>query len=244
MTGRDLLPAELIKIRTLPAIWIALAVACVANTLLGIVAATDAVRIAGPDGPAPITEHGTLMLAPVYAFAAVAVFAAGSEYRGGQLRISLLAAPDRDRLFAAKLAASAAVCLPTAVAALLPGHVARYAGAVADGRLGIGRVAVDLVALVAVYLLVGLIGHGFAIAARTVVTPLVALFGTPVLVAPILRAVLPEPVAFLPHEAALSLLGVPADPAALGRAAGLLVLTGWAVLFLGTAWALFTRRDG
>jgi ABC-2 type transport system permease protein len=78
----NLLTAELSKIVTLPATWIALVVAAIGETW----------------------ARGVLL--PVYAVAAVAVQAAGSEYRGGQLRVTLAAAPRRGRLYAAKLAAS------------------------------------------------------------------------------------------------------------------------------------------
>ncbi len=228
-----LLRAEFTKVRTLPATWIALLLALVAYTVLGVLASTDAVRVAGADGTASIGRIGTLMLAPAYVFIGVAVFAAGSEYTGGQLRVSLLAAPRRDRLFAAKLAVSTAVSALAALVVLLPGYLVQHPGAP-----GIG-----LPALVSAYLLLGLIGHGVAVLTRTAVTPLAGLFVAAVLVAPTLRGAFPEVVRYLPHDAALSLTGLAEDPAAPGRLAALLVLAGWAVVSVGLAWAVFTRRD-
>ncbi|SDL23953.1 hypothetical protein [Nonomuraea jiangxiensis] len=59
-----------------------------------------------------------------------------------------------------------------------------------------------------------------------------------------LLGALPNLVWFLPHEAALSLLGTPADPArALGPSAGALVLAAWAALSVATAWQVFLRGD-
>jgi len=241
----DVLAAEFIKIRTLPAAWIALAVAFAANTLLGVLAVTDAVRIAGQNGTVPITRLGTLMAAPVYALVAIAVFAAGSEYRGGQLRVSLAAVPDRNRLFAAGLVASATAGALAAVFALLPGHLVHRVPAVADGRLGIGDAAVGVAALVGVCLLLSLIGHGFAVLARSPVIPLAVLLMTPVLISPPLRPVLPGLVRLLPHEAALSLLRMADDPStALTPVGGLLTLTVWSGLSTVTAWAVFAMRDG
>jgi hypothetical protein len=79
---------------------------------------------------------------------------------------------------------------------------------------------------------------------KSIVTPLAVLLITPVLVSPILRSALPDLVTYLPHEAALSLVGMAGDPsAAPDRTGGLLVLTFWAVLSIGTAWTIFTRRD-
>ncbi|MEO3816594.1 hypothetical protein [Plantactinospora sp. B24E8] len=240
------LSAELTKIRTLPVSWIALALTAVANTLLGIVAGTDSVRIASPDGEVAVGQVGTLMLAPVYVFVAIAAVAAGTEYHGGQLRVSLAAVPDRTRWFGAKLAATAVVALVAAIPAVLPGLLVQHAvaGGFAPGRTATGRPVTDLLALLTAYLLLSLVGFGSAFLARGFVTPLAVLFTLPVLVSTTLAGLFPQVVRFLPHEATLSFLGRAADPAtALGRGAGLLVLTGWALLFVGVAWALTVRRD-
>ncbi|MFC4059065.1 hypothetical protein ACFOWE_12205, partial [Planomonospora corallina] len=134
----DLVRAELTKIRTLPATWIVLALALTADALLGLPAGTDAVRLAGPDGQVALSRSGAVLLAPVYALAAVPALAAGGEYRGGQIRVSLLAAPDRDRFFLAKLLANLGVLAAAAFPVVLAGHVARHAlgGAVAAEPAG------------------------------------------------------------------------------------------------------------
>ncbi|GAA3959456.1 hypothetical protein [Actinoplanes auranticolor] len=225
----DLLAAELIKIRTLPAIRIALAGTLLANGVLGILAATDAVRVAGPDGPVPITRLGGPLLAPVYVFVAIAVFAAGSEFRGGQVRVSLLAVPRRARLFAAKSTVCALVSVLAAVLVAVPFPHAATGTA--------------FPALVTAYLLLALVGYGFAVIARTVVIPLAVLSAAALLVAPMLRGVLPDLVRYLPHDAALSLAGLPGGPEALGRAGGLLVLLSWAAACVAAAGLVFVRRD-
>ncbi|MFC6022653.1 ABC transporter permease [Plantactinospora solaniradicis] len=236
-----LLTAELTKIRTLPGAWIALASTVVANTVLGILAATDVVRVATAEGEVAVDQFGTLMLAPAYGFIAITVFAAGTEYRGGQLRVSLAAVPDRTRWFGSKLAVSAAVALVAAIPAVLPGLLVQH---IAAGDLASGRTATELLGLLTGYLLLSLVGFGFAFLARGVVTPLAVLFILPVLVSTTLGGLFPQVVKFLPHEATLSLLGRADNPATtLGRPAGLLVLAGWALLFVGTAWALIVRRD-
>lgn len=237
----DLVRAELTKIRTLPATWIALAVTLTANAVLGLLAATDVVRVAGQDGQVAIARLGTVMLAPVYAFIAVPVFAAGGEYRGGQLRVSLAAMPDRNRFFTAKLLASSGAAVLAAVVTVLPGRLLQY---VADGGPAAGGAVGGFFATVAAYSMLALVGYGFAVIARTVVTPLAVLFILPVLVSPMLGGILPGVVRLLPHEAALSFLGMPTSPAlAVGRATGLLVVVTWALLFVGTAWAVTARRD-
>ncbi|GAA3140253.1 hypothetical protein GCM10010466_34170 [Planomonospora alba] len=237
----DPVRAELTKILTLPATWIALALALAADTLLGLLAATDAVRLAGPDGQVALARSGTVLLAPVYAFAAVPVFAAGGEYRGGQVRVSLLAVPDRDRFFLSKLLAVLGVLAVAALPAVLPGHLVRHVLGGADAGGAAGGVPAKAVA----YLLVGLVAYGFAALARTVVAPLAVLAALPVLVSPLLRGMAPEVVRSLPHEAALSFLGVPEGPdLALERPVGLLVVAAWAAVSVGAAWAATARRDG
>jgi ABC-2 type transport system permease protein len=220
--------AELTKIHTLPATWIALAVALIAHTVLGVLASAGA----HIDGTVPLGRHGTVMLTPAYVFIAVGVFAAGSEHSAGELRVSLLAVPRRVRLFTAKLAVTAAVSLVGAAVVLLPGHLVQH-----------GPAAAGLAAFVTAYLLLALVGFGVAVLARTVVTPLALLLVAAVLVAPTLRGAFPEVVRYLPHDAALSLIGLPGDPTALDRLDGLSVLTAWAAVSVAAAAAVYTRRD-
>ncbi|MEV4098229.1 hypothetical protein [Streptosporangium saharense] len=224
----DLSRAEFTKIRTLPATWIALAVTLAANTLLGLLAATDTVRVATSDGQVAVAQLGTVMLAPVYAFLAVPVLTTGREY-GGQLRISLLATPDRSRFLLAKLLTSAGTAIVAAPLVLLPGLLVRHA-------------AGGLPAEVTAYLLLGLVGGGFAVLARSAVTPLAVLLALPVLVSPMLAGLLPGLVRLLPHEATLSFLGTSTGPA-LSRTAGFWVLLAWAAGFVGAAWVATVRRD-
>ncbi len=227
----DLTAAELDKMRTLPAIWLALAVALTANTALGCIAATGAIQVAGPDGGTGVAQIGTLMLFPVYAFVAVTALASGTEYQGGQLRLSLAAVPARGWFLSAKLFATVAVTVPAAVLALLPGLLIQGEA----GRLG---------RYVLVYVLLALIGHGGAFAARTVVTPVAVLAALPVLVSTTLGGLAPTLVRLLPHEAALSFLHLPTDPdTALRPLAGLVVLTMWATGAVGAACLLVARRD-
>ncbi|GAT70470.1 ABC transporter permease [Planomonospora sphaerica] len=237
----DLVRAELTKICTLPATWIALALALVADAVLGLLAATDAVRLAGSDGQASITHSGTVLLASVYAFAAVPVFAAGGEYRGGQMRVSLLAVPDRDRFFAAKLLAVLGVLVVAALPVVLPGGVAQHL----LGDAGAGAAVDGLFTKAVAYSLLGLVAYGFAVLVRTVAAPLAVLVVLPVLVSPLLRGLSPEVTRLLPHEATLSFLGTPEGPdLALDRPVGLSVVLAWAVLTVGAAWTVTARRDG
>ena len=227
--------AELTKIRTLPAAWIAFTVALLLNTMLGVVARTDAVRLAGPGGTTPIAQLGTVLLAPAYVLVAVPVFAAASEYHGGQLRVSLLAVPARSRFFAAKLLVSAMVTALAAIAVVAPGYVLEH---------GAGTTIGGLAARVLAYLLLGLTGFGFATLARTVITPIAVLVILPVLVSPTLGGLLPHLVRLLPHEATLSFLGLPTGPRlTLARTTGLAVAAAWATMLVTLGWLATARRD-
>ncbi|APU15108.1 MULTISPECIES: hypothetical protein [Actinoalloteichus] len=240
----DVLSAEVTKIRTLPAPWIAVVVAFAANTLLGALAATDTMRFAGPDGQISIGQFGTLLLSPAYAFIAVAVFAAGSEYRSGQLGVSLAAVPNRTRLSAAKLSATAMICVLAAVPVTGPGYLLQHYPDLVAGDLRAAQLLTGLGTVVGVYLLLSLIGYGLAVVVKSVVTPVAALFAIPILVSPMLQGALPDVVRLLPHEAALSILGNPTDPSsALDVGAASLTLSGWAAVFvLLSCWCL-ARRD-
>ncbi|GII05778.1 hypothetical protein [Planobispora takensis] len=236
----DLVRAEVTKIRALPATWVALALALTADALLGLLAATDVVRLAGHDGQIAIAQSGTVLLAPVYAFVAVPVFTAGGEYRGGQVRVSLLAVPDRNRFFLSKLLAILGVLAVAVLPVVLPGGVAQHALGDADAGEAVDALFTKAVA----YLLLGLVAYGSAVLARTVVTPLAVLVVLPVLVSPLLRGLSPEVTRLLPHEATLSFLGMPEGPdLALDRPVGLSVVLAWAVLSIGAAWAVTARRD-
>jgi hypothetical protein len=94
--------------------------------------------------------------------------------------------------------------------------------------------------LVAAYLLLAFVGYGWALLARSVVVPLGGLGVAALLLAPAVRAAMPELVRYLPHDAALSLAGRPAGPAALTVEGGLLVLSCWAAASVGAAGLVLT----
>lgn len=237
------LTAELTKVRTLPSVWAVLAVAFVANLVLAVLAHGDTLRVAGADGGIPLGRVGSLMLAPVYVFAAIGAFAAGTEYTGGQLRSSLLATPERLRLFRAHMAAAAGASAVAALAVVTPAYLVQHASALDEGALGARDAAVGVFMLVSVYTLVSVLAFGFAVLARGAVVPLVVLVVAALLVAPTLRGALPQVIALLPQDAALSAVGLPEGPDALPRWSGLGVLTAWAAVCVAAAGVTFARRD-
>jgi len=215
----DVFVAELVKIGTAPGAWVALAAAVAFDAALGALARSGAVVSMGTT----VSLGGDGTLAAVHPFVAIAVFAAGDEYRCGQLGVSLLAVPRRTRLFGAKLAATVVVAGVGAAVAVLPGCLQRPDG--------------SAVPRVAAYVLLSLVGFGLAGVTRSVVTPLVLLVVVPVLVSPALGAVFPTLVEYFPYEAARSMLGEPRD-------VGTVVAAGWALVSVTAAWACVVRRDG
>lgn len=236
-----LLAAELTKVRTLPSAWAVVGVASVAQLVLAVLTHGDTLRVAGADGGIPLSQVGDLVLAPVYVLAALGALAAGTT--GGQLRASLLATPDRPRLFRAQVAVAVGVSAVAALVVVSPAYLVQRAGALGDGTHGAGDAAVDVLALVSAYTLLSVLAFACSVLARGVVAPLVVLVVAALLVAPTLRGALPQVIALLPHDAALSAVGLPEGPAPLPRWSGLGALTAWVVVCLVAARVTFARRD-
>ena len=122
---RDTITAEIIKVATVPSTPIMLAVVLITNLALAVI---DASKIgfyiqSDQTEPASISSFGMAMLAPVYAFLVVAAYAAASEYRDGQIRITLTAMPNRYQLFAGKTIAMLVVAFVGAALMLVPARI-------------------------------------------------------------------------------------------------------------------------
>lgn len=237
---RDVLASETTKIVTLPASVLMLALTAVANLVLaGIDAAGVTFYTAGSTEPSSLSSFGAMMLAPLYAFLVLPVYAVATEYRGGQLRVSLTATPHRLTLVLAKLAATLGVVLAAAVVAVAP---ARVLAGVGDGQ-GAGAVLTDVARWVAVYVLMSLVAFGLAGILRSAVAALGVLVALPVVVATgILQW--PSVIRLLPDQAGLSLLGTPGyDVTSLPASTALLVLVAWSVLLVSGCAVALVHRD-
>lgn len=238
--ARDVVAAEVTKIVTHPATPIALTLAAIANLGLAIIDAIGVSFYTSPgEGPASLSSFGSVVFAPVYAFLVLPVYAAGSEYHGGQLRITLTATPKRRALVTAKLIAMITVVLPAVLVTLVP---ARLTIGISDG-LNPGELLLDLSRWIAVYLLMSLIAFGIAGLLRSTIAPLTILVLVPVFVGTgILQW--PEGIRFLPDQASMSLLGTPAyEVAELAPGVAALALIAWASLAVGAFAVSLVRRD-
>lgn len=115
-----------------------------------------------------LSNFGMVMLAPLYAFLVIPVWAAATEYPVGQVRMALTATPRRTTLALAKLVATVIVVLTAGIIAIVP---ARITICVAHG-LNAAELAMNCIQWVTVYVLISLIAYGLAGMLRGTVAPL------------------------------------------------------------------------
>lgn len=237
---RDGFTAEVTKITTNPATIPMLAITTAANLLLSAIDASGVTFYTGSSqDPSSISSFGIVMLAPIYAFLVLPVYAAASEHRGGQLRMSLAASPDRARFVLAKTAAMTVVIVVAATIALLP---ARLIIGISDG-LGADQLLLYTGRWITVYVLMSLIAFGLAGILRSAVAPLGILIALPIVLATgILQW--PQGIRFLPDQASLSLLGTPGyEVTELPPGIAVLTLITWAAASVAVYAIAVIRRD-
>ncbi|MEU6384289.1 ABC transporter permease [Streptomyces bauhiniae] len=232
MSFVPVLHAEWIKIRTLRSLLGALA------AVFAVTVAFSAVTAAQSDGSDPLfSVFFGVSLGQVAAvvFGALAV---SGEYRGGALRLTLAAVPDRTRWFAAK---AVAVALPVLAVALPAGLVTLAVGrgpagvTWAEGLRGVAGCALYLT-------LMALLAAGLAAVLRSGVGTLGLLIPFLLTVSFVIGDLDSGAADYLPDRAGqLALHSAPEGP--LGPWTGLAVTALWAAAALGAgAWCV-RRRD-
>jgi hypothetical protein len=229
--------AELLKLRTLPAV-VASALGTVA---VGVMLAAALASSASPGTSAArvVTQVVPfLQIGPVL----IAVLAVASEYAGRQIATTLTATPNRLLLLAGKsfayLIVATATSIATVGAGLCAAHLtfaARDAGAAteADAEAAVGA---------ALYLvLVGLLSLGLATLLRSLVPPLVTMLSLVLIVSPLLSAYT-EHARWFPDRAG-SLLYRPGTDTVLGPGSGAAVLLAWIAVTASAAIITFRARD-
>lgn len=237
---RDVIGSEMTKIVTHPATGIVLGITLVLNLSLAAIDASGLMFYTGASaGPSRLSSFGMVMLAPMYAFLVIPVWAAATEHHGNQLRMSLSAVPRRRTLVLAKLTGVLVVTLAAALVAIVP---ARLVIALSSGQR-LTEVVLSCAQWVTVYLLISLIAYGLAGILRSTISALGIMIALPIIVATgILQW--PEGIRFLPDQAGLSLVGTPGyDVTTLPPEIAALLLLGWAVLSLGAYTSVLIRRD-
>jgi ABC-2 type transport system permease protein len=276
---RGALAQEWVRLRTIRSTWL-LSAGSLAVTVLAAVAyaltagSTTAGRTAAGSGPAASGVLGDqAAFAQVLSAAAqltpllmglLGVFAFGHEYRHGTIRPTLTTVPRRPAVAVAKLlittlwaAAVAMVCVGASAVVLVVLRGGRFAAGVGFDDWPTQRVALGTALYV---ILIALLGLGFGWLFRNIPAAVSLLFVLPLVVEPILRAVLSikalHSIAgigrYLPFGAGGQLYAYstrvdPRVPAAfrndLSPLAGGLTLAAVTAVLLVVAYVLFQRRD-
>ncbi|TWD73400.1 hypothetical protein FB561_7289 [Kribbella amoyensis] len=223
--------AELIKLRTLPAVWITSLLTVAAAVL---VTAADASSSVDPAADAVTVALGSVAYLQVGSIV-LGVLSVASEYGSHELRTTLTATPNRVVSLTAKAVAQLIAITATSVIALAAG--------LATAVLMTDEVRTSLwwVAGAAAYLvLVGLLAGAVTVVIRSLLPALGVALGGVVIASPLLGSVTDQ-VRWLPDQAGRALYSV--DPGPFAPAGGGAVLLAW-VLCIGTvAVVAFLKRD-
>ncbi|GAA2528318.1 MULTISPECIES: ABC transporter permease [Streptomyces] len=240
MQFAPVLRSEWLKIRTLRSLLGALLALFAATTAFSAIAGVS--DASDPDFDPLFTALSGVMPGQIAAisFGAMAV---SSEFRGGALRVSLAAVPQRGRWFAAKATAIAvpalAVGLLTSLAALLAARAGL--GSAADGLTG-GEQARAVVGGGVYLALTALFAAGLATLLRSGVATLSLLIPFILVVSFVIGDAAGTVVDFMPDRAGLLVLQQTHE-GTLGPWSGLAVTALWAAAaLLAGAWSL-RRRD-
>lgn len=242
---RDVIASEITKITSHPATRLMLAITVVTNLILaGVDAAgvpfyTTNEQLEGLEEPSTLSSFGIIMLAPIYAFLVVPVWAAATEHNGGQMRMSLAATPRRSTFLTAKLIAMLTATLVASIIATVP---ARLVIGIADGN-GAGDLLIDCLRWVAAYVFMSVIAFGLAGILKSAIATLGIMIGLPIVIATgILQW--PDGIRFLPDQASLSLVGTPGyDVTELPPVVAALTLLVWSSIAIVAYAIAVIRRD-
>ena len=232
----DTAAAELIKLRSLPALVATVAATVAAAAVLA--AAITASRTAPSAGRALLQSVPYLQVGLVL----IGVLGAGTEYTGNTMRTTLRATPNRFLLLACKIIAYLITASVTGATAIGAGLLAAGIAQPSRGSARVGHTDIRLLFGAGAYLvLTGLLSLATALLLRSVIPPLVALLSLVLVISPLLKT-FTNYSWYLPDRAG-SLLCQPEAGAALSPGAGALVLLAWIAAVTAAALTGFHRRD-
>jgi ABC-type transport system involved in multi-copper enzyme maturation permease subunit len=242
ITLESVVVAELIKLRTLPAV--ALTVAATPTLAAGL-AAVLAISLDGTQTATPVAVHAALQAVP-YAqvgFILLGILAVASEYTGSQIQSTLTSVPRRCLLLAGKTVAYLLVAMvvasTTVVAAVTAAHIA-----VPEHRLPLHTLAAEstvrhLAGAIAYLTLIGLVALAAAVLIRNPTGSLATMLGLVLVVSPLLHMVT-EWATYLPDVAGAQLYQPEPE---LSPLAGGTLLLAWTAGALTVSAMAFQRRD-
>ncbi|MEK4301554.1 hypothetical protein MKY30_19540 [Oceanobacillus sp. FSL W8-0428] len=232
--------SEFMKIISHPTIVLFIIITAILNIGLAILDTSGLVfYTANGMPPSTVADFGIVMFAPIYAFLILPVYAASSEYQGGQNRMTLIAVPNRQRLINGKVTAVVLAVLCGILVTVIPARL--MINIFSD--TGMSHKLIDLTCWAAVYLLMSIIAFSIAGITRSAIVPLSILIMIPIFVATgILQW--PDGLRFLPDQASMSLLGTPAyEVTELPPWVAFFTLLAWALVCTIAYWLSFLRRD-
>ncbi len=242
--------SEWLKLRTTRSTWCTAAAAGLISVTLGSLHCQSIASMAHiPSGADPVAASQFGISVGQFVAALAGVLIITGEYAGATIHTTLLATPQRVRLFAAKVAVTSSAAfgygLVVAVASYGIGQ------AILAGRLPTGvltAIAIrQLLGAAAIFTAMALIGFAFGTIARHTagaLTAIVALLVLPTLTLGLLSSATRQDInQYLPLRAADALVKHHPDTTALHPLPALVVLTAEITALLTAAAVLLTRRD-
>lgn len=202
----NIVRSEFRKIISHPTIVLFIFITSIVNLGLAIVDASGLLFYPANDmPPSTVADFGIVMFAPVYAFLILPVFAASSEYQGGQYRMTLTATPNRQKLVNGKVVAVLLAVLSGILLSIIPARL--IINIFSD--VSMSYMLIDITRWTAVYLLMSIIAFSIAGITRSTIVPLSILIMIPIFIG---TGILQwhAGIRFLPDQASMSLLGTPA----------------------------------
>jgi len=256
--------AEVTKIRTLPSVWIIAGILVALHLLIQyqvVGTYTEMISNATPDGVIEVGAtrdlarpaltgyliSGTLQIGiflPV-----LGAVSAGSEFRGGQLGLSVLAVPTRVRLVIGKTVATMALTLTFSLilAAITTAFMYRVVMDWDPGLIWRSDALVGQARLLPFTVAFTVIGFAITLITRRTLTAIIAVGAMiTVTMTQVVAMVSPAVDAFIPLSAGRNLLlrdGAAGAPLTASAGHGAAVLIGWAVLTLAVAVVAIRCRD-
>jgi hypothetical protein len=238
----NVIAAELIKLRSLPAVLTAMgATVVVAAALSAAIAAADASVDAGhiiADSIRYVQVGPTVL----------AVLAAGTEYSGRGMRIALIATPGRMLLLAGKSVAYLVAAAVTSAAGLGAGLLTvALVGLLEGSPVGLhASIWLQLLGAWTYLVLIGLLAPAVTILLRSMIASLVTMLGLVLIVPPLLASVT-SAAQYLPDRAGSILyqpdVHQPDVAEMLSPATGALILVAWVAVAGAGAVITFCARD-
>jgi len=236
-TMMNTIAAELIKLRSLPAVLTTMGGTVIAAAALS---ATITASDRSADTVHVIAQSVTFVQVGLIV---IGVLVVGTEFSGRNMRISMIATPNRMLLFAGKSIAYLVAAMTTSAAAIGAGVLAATLVHVPGEDSSMGRASIwsALPGAWTYLVLIGLLAFALTFLLCSLVPPLVAMLCLVLIVSPMLST-LTSNAQYLPDRAG-SVLYQPEAGTTLSPEVGVLVFVAWIAVITAGACTRFCTRD-